>query len=307
MKSEEGMSAADVEMDHNSFQRYDANDPVVAATVATEPTATSGAAAERDASPPVAYWRTRDFQELLVCLSFLIVSLLPTNLIHFTPHQRPIPYQLLQNGGEYVRNLSNDQVLTSETVPDALLLILALVLPFVIQFATGKVRGQKGDAHATACIYLVAFGLTLCTTGLIKVYCGYLRPTFYAVCVPDQNYEFCTESSNAVRMSFPSGHSSTSFTGLTLLTLFFHHRFGLPSLRQRQAMEAVTATTTTTVRGRNDPLRYRLISVLSLAPMGVAVFIASSRVVDNRHFPADVVGGAVLGASIAIFVHGLWL
>ena len=31
-----------------------------------------------------------------------------------------------------------------------------------------------------------------------------------------------------------------------------------------------------------------------------------SRVVDNVHFPADIVGGALLGGSIALFCNPLW-
>lgn len=106
------------------------------------------------------------------------------------------------------------------------------------------------------------------------------------------------------RKSFPSGHASTSFCGLTLLTLFLHTRFGLPSLVHRQQRRTDPNGTgsilpTTTI--------YRFISIFSLAPMALAVFIAVSRIVDNKHWPADVVGGAVLGASVANFVHGLWL
>ena len=40
--------------------------------------------------------------------------------------------------------------------------------------------------------------------------------------------------------------------------------------------------------------------------MALALFIAASRVHDNMHFPADVVGGAVLGTAIAIYVNSLW-
>jgi diacylglycerol diphosphate phosphatase/phosphatidate phosphatase len=50
----------------------------------------------------------------------------------------------------------------------------------------------------------------------------------------------------------------------------------------------------------------KLYSVLALVPMAVAGIVAASRVVDNKHHPADVVGGAVLGTSVAWFVHGLW-
>jgi membrane-associated phospholipid phosphatase len=50
----------------------------------------------------------------------------------------------------------------------------------------------------------------------------------------------------------------------------------------------------------------RIKSVISYAPLILAGFIAASRVVDNKHFPADVIGGAILGASIAKLVHGVW-
>lgn len=40
--------------------------------------------------------------------------------------------------------------------------------------------------------------------------------------------------------------------------------------------------------------------------MALALFIAVSRVRDNKHFPADVVGGSLLGGSIAIFANSLW-
>ncbi|OEU07937.1 hypothetical protein FRACYDRAFT_250568 [Fragilariopsis cylindrus CCMP1102] len=46
-------------------------------------------------------------------------------------------------------------------------------------------------------------------------------------------------------------------------------------------------------------LFHRWMPSINLAPR-------ASRVVDNRHFPADVVGGAVLGASIASLVFNIW-
>lgn len=290
-RKENYMNAPDMEVDHHSFHRHEPKDPV-------EPVS------EGDAPPAPIYWRSRDFQEVCVCLAFLIICLIP-DLISLAPYQRPIPYQLLGNG-DYVRNLTNDQNLKGETIPDWLLIVLAIVLPLIIQFTTGKWWGQKGDAHATICIYFIAFGLTYLTTTLLKAYCGYLRPVFYEICVPDNTYESCTENSSFGRTSFPSGHASSSFTGLTLLSLFFHNRFGYPRIIRQQQMDPVT-TMTATIRSKDDPLRYRLVSLLSLAPMGLALFISASRVFDNKHFPADVVGGAVLGASIAYFVHCLWM
>ena len=54
-------------------------------------------------------------------------------------------------------------------------------------------------------------------------------------------------------------------------------------------------------------MQARFISLVGvLLPMGMALYISAQRVVYNMHFPADVVGGAVLGGSISVFVHGMW-
>jgi diacylglycerol diphosphate phosphatase / phosphatidate phosphatase len=250
------------------------------------------------------YWRSRDFKELCVCILFALVCYLST-VADYVWTERPIPFQLLSNG-DYVRNLSNNEIYDGETVPDTLLIFLAMILPLILQMIAAKVLGERGDVHATLCIYLVALSLTLLATDLLKIYCGYLRPIFYAICQPDETYETCTGdtgSSESYRRSFPSGHASTSFCGLTLLTLFIHTRFGAPCWQRKQLQMIATNATRSTL----DPLQYRIISIFSLVPMGVACFIAASRVVDNKHFPADVITGTVLGASIANFIHGLWL
>lgn len=153
--------------------------------------------------------------------------------------------------------------------------------------------------HKTACVYATAIGLTNILTNAIKLYVGYLRPIFYDGCQPDEAYQYCTsgaDSSQAVRKSFPSGHSSLAFCGLGLLAYYLEQHFGISKVRER--------------RGGSDGVQpvqlERVVSVLSLAPFFFAGFIASSRVVDNKHFPADVVGGSILGASVASFVHRIW-
>lgn len=252
------------------------------------------------------YWRSRDFKELSACIVLALVCYFST-IADYEWTERPIPFQLLNNG-DYVRNLSNNEIYDGETVPDSLLIVLAIIVPLVLQLIAAKSLGERGDVHSTLCIYLVALSLTLLATDLLKIYCGYLRPIFYAICQPDENYETCTGdtgSSESYRRSFPSGHASTSFCGLTLLTLFIHTRFGMPSWQRKQLL--TTVTNSDSPRSTLDPLRYRFISIISLVPMGVACFIAASRVVDNKHFPADVITGTVLGASIANFIHGLWL
>jgi diacylglycerol diphosphate phosphatase/phosphatidate phosphatase len=265
-------------------------------------------------SSSFSYFSSRDFLELLGCLGFLLVfSLL--SLIDRDLTERPIPVQILQNSGDYVRNLTNNEPFDGETVPDIWLILLAIVAPVLIQLALSKLWGRPGDVHATLCVYIIAFTIVLVTTDSIKRYAGYLRPIFYELCEPDDALEECTAEDaggNSIRMSFPSGHASTSFCGLMILAMYLHLRFGLPSVR---AYKMIPETTTQnngqqphrwTAAYTKEPALYRAISIISLLPLVLALFIATSRIVDNKHFPADVVAGSLLGASTAIFTFYLW-
>lgn len=262
-----------------------------------------------------AYLRSQDFLELVVCAIFFVVSFVPY-VAKPEGNQRPIPYQYLQSNGDYVRNLVNNELSNGPTVSTTMLFVLGFLLPLVLQLLASITRAHRGDVHATLCVVLVAHGITLLITEWIKLYVGYLRPIFYEYCVPNDDYSACTSEDSDVRKSFPSGHASTSFCGLAILTMYLHRRFGIASVRAFRSVPMSCGTghrtiTTDAVRWKvvyltSHPLYYRLISVLSLAPMALAIFIAASRVVNNKHFPADVVGGAILGTGVSVYVNGLW-
>lgn len=255
------------------------------------------------------YLWSAQFYELLVCITYLLGSTGILYGLHIQPYQRPIPYQVLDNSGDYVRNQMFNETFEHETVSFSALCVLALWLPLVIQLALSLCgEHRKNDLHSSVCVYLVAMATSTMATEFVKVYVGYLRPIFYDFCQPDDTYETCTDDdSGDIRKSFVSGHASIAFCGLTLLTLFIHSRFGAASQRYYQR-----------VGGSEEGSRWvretiqvgigwaRFASLLALLPMGLALFIAASRVRDNKHFPADVVGGSVLGASISIYIHGLW-
>jgi diacylglycerol diphosphate phosphatase / phosphatidate phosphatase len=271
------------------------NDNETAAGTETERGANNGTSAPS---------RPEQMRELAICAVFFGLCLL-VNLIE-NPYERPIPYQLLEGSSDYVRNLTNDQPFHGETVSDLALIFFAAFLPLFIQVALSLIRRQPEDSSASVCVYLVAFGLNAVATESVKLYAGYLRPIFYHVCEPEADYQSCASgSANSARKSFPSGHASQSFCGLTLLALFLHARFGLGSIREIRPVVGLDPVHYI-VAYKKRPSLYRMISVLSLLPMALALFIAASRVHDNKHFPADVVGGAVLGGSIAVFVNGLW-
>jgi membrane-associated phospholipid phosphatase len=255
-------------------------------------------------------------------------------------NKRPIPYQLLDDGTTYIRNLTNDLQFYGDTISDGILFILALIIPFALQISIAHKWGQKlYDVQYTIIVYIISFVLTAIVTEVIKNYVGYLRPIFYYSCQPSSDYNTCTNNSNISddgRKSFPSGHASTAFCGLTLLTLYLHNRFGVPSIVSYTIIQvpvSLMSSASFSLVNDNDendddtyvvddqlqqrqqikvlytrnPLKYRLYSILSfIGPMGLALFIAVSRIHDNRHFPADVVAGSVLGCSISLFIHSLW-
>lgn len=242
--------------------------------------------------------------ELLVCFFFFLLCMIPFLAIN-APRIRPIPVQRIQSG-EYILNLVNDQSFDSDTVNDWVLFLVCAILPLLLQTSLAHwVVQRPGDVHGTVCTYLVAFGLTLLVTECVKSYAAYLRPSFFDLCEPTANYTSClAPDSSDARKSFPSGHASTAFCGLSLLSMYLQRSFGIDSVRE---LAVIGNNTTIAIRYKtNVPLLYRLYSTLCLLPVALAIFIAVSRVVDNKHFPADIVGGALLGTASAFFAHRLW-
>lgn len=271
-----------------------------------------------------------DIKELIFVIIFIILCHIFINLDLINLNERNIPYQLL-NDGSYVRNSTNNEEFNGDTISVPLVLLLSFIIPFIIQLFISKLYGIYGDIHSTLCIYLLSYSITYIITDIIKNYVGYLRPIFYDLCQPNDTYDECISNNDHstidAHKSFPSGHASLSFSGLTLLTLYIHNRFGIPSIKVFKSItinntstlsneEGNIATTNNTIEqhyiivyktNKNDNvLKYRIISLLSLLPMGLALFIAITRVHDNRHFPADIIAGSILGFSISYFINSLW-
>jgi membrane-associated phospholipid phosphatase len=80
---------------------------------------------------------------------------------------------------------------------------------------------------------------------------------------------------------------------MTLLSLFFFGKVGIH--RCIKSAKPIPVL-----------IKRRCLFVISGLPLMLAIFIASSRVHDDMHHPADVVAGAIIGMSCAIFGHGLW-
>ncbi|GBF67174.1 diacylglycerol pyrophosphate phosphatase [Trichophyton mentagrophytes] len=122
-------------------------------------------------------------------------------------------------------------------------------------------------------------------------------------------------------VSFPSGHSSMSFAGLVYLTLWVCSKLFLafPNISPNLFTRNIRASSfhphpphqegedTCEAQSCPDeiPLREQgaapptYLILIAAIPICTAMFIASSRWVDNRHFGFDIIFGAVLGTLFA--------
>jgi len=161
--------------------------------------------------------------------------------------------------------------------------------------------------------------VTVWMTQVLKNFCGRPRPNFYAMC----NYKgyrdalatgnftlynslttagvqgdiaFCLEPDPAnvreAMYSFPSGHSSAVFAGMTILTLYLLH------IIPRHFLRGTFKTP--------SPIRLLPIKIaIMIICMGSAWLVACSRTRDYWHNFDDILGGSVLGFCVSCFVF--WL
>jgi len=274
-----------------------------------------GAYDEHHQTTPAAklpYWRSSKLIEVLLC--FVPVPF-GVGLELGTPYERPIPYEQTDDG-EYTNAVMFDFRKEQETVLPQVMFLVAIVIPLLLLLALffwkrHQQWARTDPVHKIFCVYFMGIGWTQTLTNLGKLYVGYLRPIFYDYCQPNEDYQECTsESSHKGRVSFPSGHASMSVCGLLLFSFVLEDTFGVSSHARRAKCNAKGSHTEgqrKTQQEETEPSSWvRLGSVLCYAPMLVALFIVASRVHDNFHHPADVVGGALLGGSIAKLVFGIW-
>lgn len=256
-------------------------------------------AADPESSAPI----EKEGRLFRICESIFVLVLLAVALVveyaAMPQHMRSIPVQTI--GDTYLRNLLFDEEASGEEVVGTEVLVLAgVVAPFLLQLAMASfitTRRRPFDRYNTFCNYFMAFSMTFLVVDVIKLYCGYLRPFFYDVCKPNDTYEICINEDETeireVRDSFPSGHAGLSMSGLGSFSMYLYHRYGAGSLSQDKA------------NTWNHQIA-RLWSFLSILPILFALFIGVSRVHDNSHHPADVVGGFAIGGVFAYFCHHVW-
>ncbi|PYI35164.1 PAP2-domain-containing protein [Aspergillus indologenus CBS 114.80] len=168
-------------------------------------------------------------------------------------------------------------------------------------------------------------GAYMATEGLKDLF-GKPRPDMLARCDPDLSkintfavsglgsrldgaptlvtWEICRNQARELAVdgfsSFPSGHSSFAFGGLTYLTLWLCAKLsiGFPYLAHSPLSQELQRQERSTIRKQGAaPPVYLLIIVF--VPIAVAFFIAASRWFDYRHHGFDIIFGSVMGIVFA--------
>jgi len=189
-------------------------------------------------------------------------------------------------------------MLIATAIGGPLLIVLYANLVFIIGCKRRFMgRKQMHELRASLCALFVSVGLSETVTCTLKLYVSRHRPNFYALCGFDPAQLKCMAPSlsrvHEATLSFPSGHSSLSFCGMSFLMYFFLGR-----------VSRITPSTTAVSLpyGRTISLRsYKsfLMFLSCIVPWSYATFVATSRIVDKWHHPSDVIAGSLLGIACA--------
>ncbi|KEG15092.1 phosphatidic acid phosphatase [Trypanosoma grayi] len=179
-----------------------------------------------------------------------------------------------------------------ETVP-IFAVIIAIVLTVLLytcgELYLGGKHGRKKAMYlinSWFAVHMFSFSLEFCIVALIKVYAGRLRPDFIAL-LEDENIteatigsfteEYVCRAAREGRLSFPSGHSSSAFSGIVPPAMYL---LGL------------------TRTFRNGRL---CLAFISLLPLIFSFVTAVSRTRDNDHHFSDILAGAIIGSACGVF------
>ncbi|KAH3668600.1 hypothetical protein OGAPHI_002354 [Ogataea philodendri] len=194
---------------------------------------------------------------------------------------------------------------TPDSIPDSTMGFYVMLCPWMLILLDIVIRNKRNirgqfrsvfNLGNTALLGLsISLTLTLFLTEVLKLKVGRLRPDFLSRCgLPEElqqtpglyTIEFCTAPygkrilEDAFK-SWPSGHSSMTWSGLSYTTLWFAGQYKL-------------------FLGKPG---FRITKFALLAPLLLALHICISRSQDYKHDFIDISCGSVLGFSISWWTY----
>ncbi|KAL5045711.1 hypothetical protein BDW71DRAFT_183183 [Aspergillus fruticulosus] len=172
----------------------------------------------------------------------------------------------------------------------------------------------------------LAFAGAFMGTEALKDLYGKPRPDMLARCDPDLGniaayavgglgrrlqgapmlvgWDICRNKADSLKrdgfVSFPSGHSSLSFAGLTYFSIWLCSKFSVnfPYLAHTPLTQDLRPQNRFSIRNQGAAPPIYLV-ILAFVPWAVAFFISASRWFDYRHHGFDIIFGSVLGMVFA--------
>lgn len=154
-----------------------------------------------------------------------------------------------------------------------------MVVVFVVHF-----RSSWNCTLAGLSGLLAAIGICEITTHMMKYFVLRRRPNFYAHCGWDPATKLCTAAPKKIleaQLSFPSGHSSISWCGMTFLALVLLGKLNISS-------------------GKHSWWKQWAMWLVCWIPCSWAAYVATGRIVDRWHHSSDVVAGILIGIVCAL-------
>lgn len=182
-----------------------------------------------------------------------------------------------------------------EQVPDTLNDAVSVYLPSAVVIAIALLNWSPWHfAHGMLALASTR-ALNSVVTNFLKNRIGRLRPDFLARCQFDAIRNACTGDEDSIiegRRSFPSGHSSSAFSGMFFLSLL---------------LAGQTAAWCFNAPNRPRWAHSRWVRLfVSLAPLVWGVHVALTRVEDYRHHKEDVVAGSLIGILSAFVCYSVY-
>jgi diacylglycerol diphosphate phosphatase/phosphatidate phosphatase len=209
-----------------------------------------------------------------------------------------------------------------DTVSPKVLMLLSVILPIgvfaLLALARWRQKGVGIELRVTLHAFATAYLLTSIVTSFGKRFIGRPRPNFLARTgsyLGDDGIWHIANNNLDAWQSWPSGHASQSFVGLTFFSLWLFRtlcchwryesverggvlsRFNGIFVSEERAGEIRDANVRVHAPRRNlAPL-----VLLSTGPLWIALWISMTRVRDFHHNYDDVLAGGLIGFTLAYF------